>query len=271
MHRILVKSLVLVALLLALISCSDEFTPAPPMLTPTLIPSFTPTGTVTPTATATLTPPASPTATITFTPTPHPAQVFAEPILAVIAKVKPHFADDFSKIRDWSWDKRQADQVQIADGVMKVNGKGGQGIFPPHNLLNSRNFVFEFDMRLLNNSTFIGTFFRQQSPEIFYGFLIDGNAQWHFVTAATADAWRELPPGRENIRPLGEVNHIVIIVRDDELAVYLNGLPTIYLKDETFLQAGNLMPTFIGQEGGNAQGEFDNFKFWDLDKVKGLP
>jgi hypothetical protein len=267
MNRILVKTLLLTALVPVLVSCSRMPTPAPPTPSPVFTATFTPTQTITPTPTITLTPSPTPTATVTYTPTPHPAQVFAEPILAVIAKVKPHFADDFSKIRGWSWDNRQADQVQIADGVMKVNGPGGHGIFPPHNLLNSKNFVFEFDVRLLNSDTEIGTFFRQQSSTIWYSFTIQGKRWWHLhVSQVDVDL-----NGRQNIQPNGTTNHIVIIARGDEFAVYLNGLPTAYLKDETFLQTGSLMPTFSGEAGGNAQGEFDNFKFWDLDKVRGLP
>ena len=259
MNRISVQ--VLVALLPVLVSCSGM--PAVPPVT------FTPADTITPAPTVTLTPTPRPTATVTYTQTLEPAQVFAEPILAAVKDIPPHFADDFSRgNRGWSWDKRQQNQVQIVDGVMKVNGEGGHGIFPPNNLLFSKNFIFEFDVRALNKDTEIGTFFRQQNANIFYSFVIHGDRQWGLYSSQ--EGYAGLNGGR-NIQPLGMTNHIVIIARGDEFAVYLNGLPTAYLNDDTFFQAGNLKPTFgCSYAGDCARGEFDNFKFWDLDRVKGL-
>lgn len=261
MNKILVRVLVLMALLPVSVSCS-EMSAAPSV-------TFTPTDEIIPTPTITLTPTPRPTATITYTPTLEPAQVFAEPILAIVKDIPPHFADDFSQgNHGWSWDSRQQNQVQIVDGVMKVDGSGGHGIFPPNNLLLSKNFIFEFDARMLNKNTEIGTFFRQQNANIFYSFVIHGDRQWSLYSSQEGYAGLN---GGQNIQPIGETNHIVIIAREDEFAVYLNGLPTAYSKDQTFLQAGNLMPTFSSRIGDRAQGEFDNFKFWDLDLVKGLP
>jgi hypothetical protein len=261
MNKMLVRVLILAAFLPVLVSCSGMS--AAPSVT------FPPTDTITPTPTITLTPTPRPTATITYTPTLAPAQVFAEPILAVVEDIPPQFADDFSQgNHGWSWDGSQRDQVQIMDGVMKVDGKGGSGIFPPHNLLYSKNFIFEFDVRMLNADTEIGTFFHQGDSNIGYLFVIQGDRQWHLHISKTDEDLS----GGQNIQPLGMTNHIVIIARDDEFAVYLNGLPTAYLKDETSLQAGRLMPTFNSSGTGYiARGEFDNFKFWDLDLVKGLP
>lgn len=265
MNKTLVRALILVVLLAVPVSCSGMLTS--PTATPAPSATFAPTETTTPTATSTLIPTPRPTATITYTPTPEPAQVFAEPVLAAVKDIPPHFADDFSRgNRGWSWDKRQQSQVQIVDGVMKVNGEGGHGIFPPNNLLLSKNFIFEFDVRVFNENTGIGTFFRQQNANIFYSFVIRGDRQWGLYSSQEGYAGLN---GRRNIQPIGGTNHIIIIARGDEFAVYLNGLPTAYLKDDTFFQAGNLMPTFhCSYESDCAQGEFDNFKFWDLDLVK---
>jgi len=57
-----------------------------------------------------------------------------------------------------------AGQIQIANGVMQVNGVGGHGIFPPHNLLKSRDFVFEFQVRLLDAKALWERFFRSKMP-----------------------------------------------------------------------------------------------------------
>jgi hypothetical protein len=199
------------------------------------------------------------------------ARAFAEPILKAIANRPPDFADDFSAAdRGWEWDDRMAGQIQIANGVMQVNGVGGHGIFPPHNLLKSRDFVFELEVRLLDGQCIMGTFFRQQTSAIHYSFTIHGNSDsWHVNEAGE----RQSPKmkGYDNVLPEGQSNRIVIIGRGNQFAVYLNGKPTAYLEDSTFPNAGNLMPTFSSESGQPVKGEFDDVQYWNLDNVPGLP
>jgi hypothetical protein len=162
-----------------------------------------------------------------------------------------------------------AGQVKISNGVMQVSGTGGHGIFPPHNLLKSKNFVFEFQVRLLDRPSILGAFFRQQNTNIHYSFTIHGNDNsWHVDQAGE----RRSPKmkGYDNVLPRGQSNHIVIIGKGNQFAVYLNGKPTAYFEDSTFSNAGNLMPTFGSESGQPVKGELDNVKYWNLDNVPGL-
>jgi hypothetical protein len=198
------------------------------------------------------------------------ARAFAAPILAAIADHPPDFEDDFGAGGPgWTWDPRMADQVSIVDGVMQVNGMGGHGIFPPHDMLWSQNLVFEFDVRL-NSPGDMGTFFRQRSSEVWYGF---------FLSSEDGSWWVDLPSdnnylaqGAKYVLPIAETNRVIIIAWGNQFAVYLNGQPLVYVEDVTFPDAGNLMLSFHGAESGESvQGEFDNFRFWNLDNVPNLP
>lgn len=199
------------------------------------------------------------------------ARAFAEPILQAIANRPPDFEDDFSAGGPgWTWDDRMAGQVNIVDGVMQVNGTGGHGIFPPQNLLRSQNFVFEFDARLKSRGD-MGTFFRQQKADVWYGFFLyrnNANGYWRVNVSSTQTA---LAQGTGSTFAIGKTDQVRIIARGKQFAVYLNGQPIAYFEDATFPEAGNLMPTFAGESGKSVQGEFDNFKFWNLDNVPGLP
>ena len=241
----------------------------PPTATSTSVP---PTATPIPhTPTALLTSTPRPTATSTPIPLSAKARAFAEPILKVIANRPPDFADDFGTAdRGWQWDGRMAGQIHIANGVMQVNGVGGHGIFPPHNLLKSRDFIFEFQVRLLDRQSTMGAFFRQQNANIHYSFIIHGNSDsWH-VNAAGEQQSPKMR-GYDNVLPQGQSNRIVIIGKGNQFAVYLNGKPTAYFEDSTFPNAGNLMPTFASESGQPVKGEFDNVQYWNLDNVPGLP
>jgi photosystem II stability/assembly factor-like uncharacterized protein len=201
------------------------------------------------------------------------ARTFAEPILQAISDRPPDFEDDFSAGGSgWTWDDRMADEVQIADGVLRLNGPGGHGIFPPQNLLRSKNFVFQFDARL-DSLGGIGTFFRQQNADVSYDFFIDfdgANRLWRL--SVSSGQWQSLAEGVENVLPVGEANRVTIIARENQIAVYLNGRLVAYVEDATIPVAGNLMPSFHSRTPNeSAQGEFDNFKYWNLDNVPGLP
>jgi hypothetical protein len=254
MHGILVKILVLLALIPALVSCTGA-SPAPTVTPlPTATASLAPTGTFTPTATITLTPAPTATATITPTPSPHPALVFAEPILAAIAQVKPLFADDFSKNRGWIWETWLYDEIEIAEGVIKVNGEGHFWPPNPHTFPNCKNLVVEFDLRFLKPGSTWGLTFRRQERDG-YNFEISDDGNWRFHNSA----------GSWDRQPADKTNRIRIVTRENEFALFLNGRPLAYFTNTELLKPGGMMISYKGQ------GEFDNFKLWDLDKVKGLP
>jgi hypothetical protein len=244
------KSFVFLMLAPALVACAQ----AAPLPTATVMPTATaslaPTRTFTPTSTITPTPTVTPTATITPTPTSHPAQVFAGPILAAVANVKPLFADDFSKNRGWVWESMIYDEIKIKEGVVNVAGKGHLWPPNPHTFANCKNLVVEFEILFLTQDTKLGITFRRQA-EGAYNFDISGGGLWHFYHSE--GAWKKLQAGK--------MNRVVLVARDDEFALFLENLPVFYIEDGDYSKATDMMLTYEGQ------GQFDNFKLWDLDQL----
>ena len=112
----------------------------------------------------------------------------------------------------------------------------------------------------------MGTFFRQQNAEAWYGFFLDldiGIGLWRANISSGG-----LALGTESMLLIGETNRVMIIGWENRFAAYLNGQPIAYFEDTTYSEAGNLMPSFKGGSSGDpTKGEFDNFKFWNLDNV----
>ncbi|MEW6232010.1 MAG: protein kinase [Chloroflexota bacterium] len=197
------------------------------------------------------------------------ARAFAEPILAAIANRPPDFEDDFSTAdKGWKWDAGMGSQVKIADGVERVSGDLLQG----HNQLWGKNFVFEVQVRLLANRGWIDPFFRDSNGRR-YVFVVDGKSNsWQVLKIDEKKGLKQaISGGRDNLLPPGKANRITIIARESRFAVYLNGKPTAYFEDANFLEAGGLMLHLGVSPEEPAEGEFDNVKFWNLDKMPGLP
>ncbi|MBI4759348.1 MAG: PD40 domain-containing protein, partial [Chloroflexi bacterium] len=197
------------------------------------------------------------------------ARAFAEPILAAIANRPPDFEDDFSTAdKGWKWDAREADWVKIAEGVERVSGPLRQ----EHKQLWSKNFVFEVQVRLLASRGEIGSLFRSSNVG-WYHFLV--RVEDNFWVALKFDQKKglkqEISAGQDNLLPPGKANRVTIIARESQFAVYLNGKPTVYFEDASFTEAGALVLHLGVSPEEPAEGEFDNVKLWDLDKVTGLP
>ena len=80
------------------------------------------------------------------------ARTFAQPILNIVAKHKPDFEDDFSKVNpDWFFNNIQGTSA-IEDGVARFHSTGDV-IMSNDRALTGKDFVLQFDARLVSGDT----------------------------------------------------------------------------------------------------------------------
>ena len=69
--------------------------------------------------------------------------------------------------------------------------------------------------------------------------------------------------------PDADTNQIRIVGRDNQFAVYIDGMPVFYLQDD--LNPDGEIELWLDSTDGPVTIEYDNVKFWNLDNVPGLP
>ncbi len=240
--------------------------------TPTSAPTEAPKDTATPTPTRT--PAFTRTPAPTSTPTTHPAQTFAEPILAAIADRLPDYQDDFSDPTS-GWDVRShpggpppPGQVGYKDGefLLIANPASAQSS-NEHSFLQVpalwvSDFVMEFDARFVS----------ALSGAIYVGFRIGPKGLYNVNLATDGSVWLEtksidggttLAETRAGLVKRNQVNRIRIIAQGPQIALYLNGQPVLMARQELSDQG----PVVLGIVNGAStpmQVNFDNFKVWDI-------
>jgi hypothetical protein len=234
--------------------------------TPTASPTVAPTPTSPPTASPTITP--SPTNRPTRTPTPQPAWVtdFAEPILAAIGGRTPDFQDDFS-MRAGGWIQEYclapAGRWKYVDGEMVVSDCGiSLKVW-------YTDFVAEMDARFLpgsstdpnNQWTYHYRFVDSSdvgSP-YWFAFKYSGHVE---VGIQEIDRTWEYTGLLDAARSGLSVNHVLVIVKDETVALFVNDQPTYY---------NNTLPPRWKNGGMNwSVGDtvaFDNLKIWDISGI----
>ncbi|MFZ5918574.1 MAG: protein kinase domain-containing protein [Chloroflexota bacterium] len=245
---------------------------APPAIqTPTPAPEATPTA-----APPTVQTPAP----VTATPTPafqtELARAFAEPILAEIASRPPDFEDDLDTPGpEWnmgfSAQGSQSGELETIDGVVRMTLREGSDAFLSSSALMFKDFVLEFDTRQTAGSPQAGQQLFMDLPPNGWIMLniAGGTGDWGLVKAQ--DEQRQfLQQGHSPaIAPLGEMNHVLVVVRNSQLAAYLNGQPIAYVQDQDFDMHRQLWFMCYGQP--DVVCEFDNIQVWNLEKAAELP
>lgn len=216
--------------------------------------------TLTPTATSTLPPTLTPTSRPTATATPLPTWVtdFAQPILDDIADRSPNFQDDFG-LGSAGWEATQncAQPMKYENGELVIMDCA---VRRPG--IDYSDFVIEFDAHILpgeaSNSEWLFRFRALNIP----GAL--GHSLWITYTGHVRLGLNVLwNPG--NSDDLGRVantgdqpNHILIIGKGPEIAIYLNDQPLIYSSNST-LPYGDFEFFAIGTKLA-----IDNLKIWNI-------
>lgn len=262
---------------------------SPPPAIPIAAVTITPTPTVPPQAATHITTPLGATATpVVIAPTEIPtitaptpadqARAFAEPILAAIANRPPDFEDGFATA-DRGWDlvfpgkPPNGDRLEITDGVVRMTLFEGSEGMVGHVRLISKDFVLMVDSRQLSGSYDSAQMVVWGFPNGHWGQLAiqSGPPYWE-LSKGPGDQWPPGPKGSGDVvSPIGETNHILIVVRGPRLAIYLNDLPVAYIEDQDLDAPYGKELTFNCGGQADMVCEFDNVKLWNLENVPGLP
>lgn len=225
-------------------------TPVPP--TPTLTLQATPTYTDIPTSTAM----PSPTIRPTFTSVPQPAWIteFAEPILAAIAGRAPDYQDDFSSNKG-KWTR--GGECTNAEWRLKfVDGEMVASSCSFSRDMWYTDFVINMDARLLS-----------RGPRDEWRFSFRFNNFFDFEQNLGVEVgFGEYSPGKyvrvDNVlKPGPKVNHVLIIVKDQGVALFVNDRPVYYGILESRWKNGGM------DWSGPGTIAYDNFKIWDISDI----
>jgi hypothetical protein len=211
-------------------------------------------------------------------PTPIPTQVaagpaFYGPIQSYLVSAKPTFEDDFS-VANMAWggtSEGQAIYALVNGGVLTItdHATGGgtlddqvRGItFPTNGLFDSGNFALKFDFVFSGGLDMTGVEFRSASAqEPGYKFIIWSDGTWKLDQINGA-----IHISDGIITPQSGTYTVLLITQDQNLAIFVN--------DHLLYEADNLVlsgtSNQIYAEGAHGStGNFDNFKFWNLDGVQ---
>jgi hypothetical protein len=69
------------------------------------------------------------------------------------------------------------------------------------------------------------------------------------------------------VRPLGEVNHWTIVAKGPFIAVYINGAPVAFARDETYTSGNISLAIGANDPHAGIRVQFDNLKIWDISKL----
>jgi hypothetical protein len=285
-----IKPLSVIAMIvLVLCSCVPQSTP----VTETPVPTV-----VSPAATVTLIPVSSPTPTVTSV--PDWVMGFAGPILKTIENQPPKFQDDFSDPNsNWTVGKQMINLPPTGDVTHPGRYQNGETgyingeyftIAAPKTCIGGDNprigvyqdFVAEFDVRFVSGSEgdWEFHFHMQDNPhsELYALNLIVNTSYLEIqksVMGESPETWGVgQTPGGE-IQGGTESNHILLIVRGTEVAVYANGTPVLHIVDKPY-SANSTSGTFslvachMGNDATSVPMEirWDNLKFWDISGIR---
>ncbi len=206
----------------------------------------------------------------TSTPTTHPAQTFAEPILAAIADRPPDYQDDFSDPKS-GWeviyaDGRRSLQDGYKDGelVLVANSASAENqivhTFLQVPSLYVSDFVMEFDFRFASaRSGHIYVHFRLGDPYASLDLATDGSV---WLETKTIDGGTTTEATRVNLTGPNQANRLRIIVQGPQIALYLNGQPVLVARRE--IDKGGIILGIWNSSSTPMQVNFDNFKVWDI-------
>ena len=266
----------------SLLSCGLFFPPA--TITPTV---FSPTNTST--LTATLPPTDTPSPTLTAT--PHPAQIFASPILSAIANRPPDYQDDFGNPSS-GWDRGRQDEdvfigtrnyvdgqyVMVADAAnadqMQRYGYGYVNGDNRKLVSGLTDYVFEVEQTWISGSgwTMINLF---DADNYAYSIRLSRPGR-------AGGFWLESPGGgpdtavqftNDMFFPFRATEQskvrITFIIQGEQFAVFADGKPLYYstLSGERKLTLDTIDFSLLTDSSVNPiEIHWDNLKIWDLNR-----
>jgi len=226
---------------------------------------------------ATPTPIPSPTKIPIPSPADQEARAFAEPILAAIAGREPTLSDDFSDPGSgWEIKTRHWGEIGYQDGeyFIIVNPPGCNLVVAP--VPEVSDFVLEIDGRFVSGID--GGIFLQ-----LYSWYVDFRSSYHPYPISGDYTVCVRPDGglsiRRRVNTEGvylcdidgdaikwgyETNHLQIIAKGPQIALYVNGEPLCLVYDETLSTGRIELRACCGHDDTPLRVHFDNFKIWDI-------
>jgi hypothetical protein len=218
----------------------------------------------------------TPPPTRTATPIPTWVTEFAEPILAAITNIPPHFEDDFSQASDgWRIEKRDDRcRVKIQDGAFTMSVEAGRGMARCSNPgMRVNNFVLRVDTDFSElgsrDSAQIGwNGITPYHGDLTLSLLKEGN--WS-IDVCGNNSCTNFASGWQPISPTHKVT-VTIISKNKEYAIYMDEIPVSYIND---IERRPGIVITLGMEvpslSSSRMIKYDNLKIWNLDYIPNLP
>lgn len=243
-----------------------------------------PTETAVPMSTVTSIPP-SPTITPTLTKTPIPtstvnpiAQNFGDPILNVIQEYKPVFEDDFSSNKEWVATTAGMIQLLSLDGgFLQTLGDGSREythIAVPY-LKEVQNFVVTVDAAFMESLSMprdrtIGLCWW---PAYDWGemFELYESGVYEGATCTATGPCRAFVRGEIERVSTEQFVSLILIHRNGESVVYVNGVPIAYHLRSIKNQSSGFALCPQTSDGLQSNIKYDNVRVWNLNQIPELP
>jgi len=211
------------------------------------------------------------------------ARAFAEPILAAIADRPPDFEDDFGdQASGWSIgsndDGDEWGYENEAYSILVAPGYRDAGV-PPDYPLELSDFVLEVDGQFVSGEwghwyvSFRHSLGSIEQP------ASAGDYAVKFYPDSSFDLWKNVgETSRELIRetavyaPTFEqgtgMNRLTIIAQGPQIAIYMNGEPLCFVRDESLKKGTILLAATNETNDTPLRVHFDNLKVWDISDLE---
>lgn len=198
------------------------------------------------------------------------ARAFADPILVAIAGRPPDLDDDFSDPGS-GWEIRMDDAGEMGykEGEYFVISRGpdaGDWAGTPE----FSDFVLEVDVRFVSGET--GSWmviFRNWEGSLdkptpgFYGIYGSPSGDLFLRKFISGDPAEDLLTPEPVLKPGYETNHLMVMAKGHQIALYVNGEPGGLGYDDS-LSRGTIGLTAGTDSGTPLEVHFDNLKVWDI-------
>jgi Tol biopolymer transport system component len=192
------------------------------------------------------------------------ARAFADPILAVIADREPDYADDFSDpTSDWPVQSNVRQETGYEDEAYNVlikTANTSPELFVEQLQLFD-DFVAQVDIRLLNAADGGAGFtwrFERDGP-CYGAWISPPQRRWGMWNETRT---METGGGSGHIHPGEEWNRMTLIVRGENIALYVNGEPVAFVSDDLCRTGGLQLHPVAWEPDVHIQ--FDNLEVWDI-------
>jgi tetratricopeptide (TPR) repeat protein len=175
-------------------------------------------------------------------------------------------APDFTAFGDaptaWWTGGSSGPNPEYQDGATRFAVPGGLNyMFTLEAIEPAQDFVlqFDFDPVQVDPNMMIAVGFRHTGDESYH---LRFEPEYNYIILSLSNVPGELARVEH---PLSGWSRVLLIVRGDTIAVYLNGEPQIFIRDSTLTGAGNIW--FQINAPADVSCLFDNLLFWNLDDI----